>query len=69
MHSDNLRPLFRFFMWSAARISRGASRSMRLVQQFYSVVITYDLHISNLFPLGQSFFRIEHVRRGKNAKL
>jgi len=34
MHSDNLRPLFRFFMWSAARISRGASRSMRLVQQF-----------------------------------
>jgi hypothetical protein len=58
MHSDAVRPLFRFFLWSAAKISGGASRSMRLVQQLYSVVITYDLHISNLFPLGQGFFLV-----------
>jgi len=49
----------------AARISGGASRSMRLVQQFYSVVITYDLHSSDLFPLDKRFFDFEHVRMGK----
>jgi len=42
---------------------------MRLVQQLYAVVITYDLPISNLFPLGKRFFGIEDVRMGKNAEL